>query len=61
MPVSERIEKMDKMLAGVIDLDDLEEIRLLFHNRVKEGMGATQGHSRDTLYLRVQWLELTED
>lgn len=34
MPSSEHAEKGGELLAGVIDLGDLEKIRLLSHNRV---------------------------
>ena len=43
MPSKEQAEKGDKILAGVIDLDDLEKIRLLSHNRVMEGDGVQAG------------------
>ena len=35
MPLSEQVEKGDKILAGMIDSDDLKKIRLLLHNRMR--------------------------
>ena len=36
MPFSEQAEKEDEILAGMIEPDDLEKIRLLLHNRLRE-------------------------
>ena len=35
MPLSEQVEKEDKILAGKIDSDNLKKIRLLLHNRMR--------------------------
>lgn len=41
------------MFTRVIDLDDLEKISLLSHNRVTEGDGCKPGAPRGTLYHHV--------
>lgn len=61
MPFSEQAEEGGKILAGVIDPDNLEKIRLLLYTGSGREMGATQGHPQDTLYHHGQWIKLAND